>query len=331
LRTRAASEADVGGKTNKNDPSESRKARSGAWPNIHAFFSEMEIKEAPRKMEEEKDEEKDSKIISSLDALYFNGTVRAGQLVEHEGTVVINGDVNNDGSVVAGGDVIVLGKLRGEAIAGRNGDEEAEILALQMEPAQLRIADVYAYGPKGLPGAEIPEKAVLIPDSSGVPRMRIVQAYKWSKTANVTAPSSLFEKKEKLRKSSPTINTAFMTGTYISIVGIALMLFPTTVFGLLFDVRYISTGWIRVFGVLSVVFGIYYWGSAYGDTNGTNSRAFYVSTIVGRMFLFFAFAMLVATKRFAEPALLVLGMVNLFGAMAMYNALRSAAPGASSA
>ena len=31
------------------------------------------------------------------------------------------------------------------------------------------------------------------------------------------------------------------------------------------------------------VFGIYYWGSAYGDTNGTNSRAFYVSTVVGRM------------------------------------------------
>jgi len=243
-------------------------------------------------------------------------------MVEHNGTIVIYGDVNNDGVISADGDIIVWGRLRGEAHAGRRGDKDAEIVALQMEPSQLRIADVSAFGPKGLAGAEIPEKAGLVTDSSGIDRMRITPAYKWSKTANFTGPSELAEKKEQIRKNLPTIKAAFATGTYIALVGIALMLFPTTAFGLLFDVRYISTGWIRVFGVLSVVFGIYYWGSAYGDTKGTNSRAFYVSTVVGRMFLFFAFCVLVATKRFAEPALLVLGLANFVSAIFMYNALR---------
>jgi septum site-determining protein MinC len=57
-------------------------------------------------------------------------------------------------------------------VAGRRGDKDAEIVALQMEPSQLRIADVSAFGPKGLAGAEIPEKAGLVTDSSGIDRMR---------------------------------------------------------------------------------------------------------------------------------------------------------------
>ena len=77
--------ADVGGRKIKQDPGESRKARTGAWPSLPSLFSG----DSATKKAEEKAEEKDTKTTSSLDALYFNGTVRAGQLVEHDGTVVV--------------------------------------------------------------------------------------------------------------------------------------------------------------------------------------------------------------------------------------------------
>jgi hypothetical protein len=48
-------------------------------------------------------------------------------------------------------------------------------------------------------------------------------------------------------------------------VGLAVMLWPRTLFGLLFDCRAVSAGWIRVMGVLAATFGIYYLGTAFGD------------------------------------------------------------------
>ena len=43
------------------------------------------------------------------------------------------------------------------------------------------------------------------------------------------------------------------------------MLWPRTLFGLLFDCRAVSAGWIRVMGVLAATFGVYYLGTAFGD------------------------------------------------------------------
>lgn len=70
--------------------------------------------------------------------------LRSGQRVEHNGDILILGDVNPDAEIVAGGNIIVMGKLRGIAWAGAMGDESAVIIALGMEPQQLRIAEVLA-------------------------------------------------------------------------------------------------------------------------------------------------------------------------------------------
>jgi hypothetical protein len=48
-------------------------------------------------------------------------------------------------------------------------------------------------------------------------------------------------------------------------VGVAVSLFPVTLFGVLFDVTKISSGWMRVLGVLAATFGCYYLGTAFGD------------------------------------------------------------------
>jgi septum site-determining protein MinC len=41
--------------------------------------------------------------------------------------------------VVATGNIVVMGRLRGIAIAGALGDESAVVVALEMEPQQVRI------------------------------------------------------------------------------------------------------------------------------------------------------------------------------------------------
>ena len=50
------------------------------------------------------------------------GIVRAGQVVEHDGHLLLLGDVNPGGTVRCTGDIFVLGALRGIAHAGCNGE-----------------------------------------------------------------------------------------------------------------------------------------------------------------------------------------------------------------
>ena len=72
----------------------------------------------------------------------FRGTVRSGQRVEFEGSIIILGDVNGGSEVIAEGNVIVLGNLRGFAHAGAKGNRSAFVAAETIAPTQLRIADV---------------------------------------------------------------------------------------------------------------------------------------------------------------------------------------------
>ena len=89
------------------------------------------------------------------------GTLRSGDHLEVEGSLLVLGDVNPGARVSAGGDVRVWGRLRGVAHAGSGGDRQARIVALQLRPLQLRIADAVARGPEEQPPAGFCEQAVL--------------------------------------------------------------------------------------------------------------------------------------------------------------------------
>ena len=65
-------------------------------------------------------------------------------VLETESSVVILGDVNPGGKVVACGNVIVLGSLKGNIFAGASGNENAFVVALDMDPMQIKIADIIA-------------------------------------------------------------------------------------------------------------------------------------------------------------------------------------------
>ena len=93
------------------------------------------------------------------DALYLEMTIRSGVEIRHPGTVILLGDINPGGIVVADGDILVWGRLRGIAHAGAAGNRECLIMALQMEPTQLRIADAVARAPEKSPMQFHPEVA----------------------------------------------------------------------------------------------------------------------------------------------------------------------------
>lgn len=83
-------------------------------------------------------------LMNLQDGRFYKGTLRSGQVLESETSIVILGDVNPGARVVSKGNVIVLGTLKGNVYVGASGNESAFVAALSMDPMQIRIGDVIA-------------------------------------------------------------------------------------------------------------------------------------------------------------------------------------------
>ena len=75
---------------------------------------------------------------------FYRGTLRSGQVLECDSSVVILGDVNPGSKIISTGNVVVLGSLKGTVYAGLTGDPGAFVVALDMHPVQIRIGDTIA-------------------------------------------------------------------------------------------------------------------------------------------------------------------------------------------
>lgn len=82
--------------------------------------------------------------LSSNSGQFYKGTLRSGQLLESESSVVILGDVNPGAKIISSGNVVVLGTLKGTVYAGASGKNSSFVVALEMYPMQIRIGDVIA-------------------------------------------------------------------------------------------------------------------------------------------------------------------------------------------
>ena len=106
------------------------------------------------------DEEKDKNFIKALhrveerltdddEGQFYKGSLKNNQVIETESSIVIMGDVYPGCAVFSAKNIIVLGGLYGEAYAGANGQGDAYIVALEMEPERLKIGDFkYKYNGK---------------------------------------------------------------------------------------------------------------------------------------------------------------------------------------
>lgn len=127
---------------------------------------ERELEEVDKSREKPKMRRMFFKGLEEGMARFYKGTVRSGQLVSFEGNLVIIGDVNPGGEVIATGNVIVMGSLRGMVHAGADGNKDAVVAALNLQPTQLRIADVITRPPdtREAKQALVPEMATVKDD-----------------------------------------------------------------------------------------------------------------------------------------------------------------------
>lgn len=106
-----------------------------------------------------KDEEKNQMYLRALKQIeqktdenpgqFYKGTLKNGQTLETEHSIIILGDVYPGSAVISTNDIIVLGGLYGEAYAGGSGEEGHYIVALEMSPEKMKIGDTrYKSGEK---------------------------------------------------------------------------------------------------------------------------------------------------------------------------------------
>lgn len=72
---------------------------------------------------------------------FYKGTLKDGQTLETENSVIVLGDVYPGASIVSNKDIVILGGLFGQAYAGGDGSEGHFVVALEMSPEKLKIGD----------------------------------------------------------------------------------------------------------------------------------------------------------------------------------------------
>lgn len=80
--------------------------------------------------------------INNSETQFYKGSLRSGQKIEFEGSLVVLGDVNAGAEVIAGENIVVLGVLRGLAHAGAKGNKKAIIASNLIESPQIRISNI---------------------------------------------------------------------------------------------------------------------------------------------------------------------------------------------
>jgi len=100
-----------------------------------------------------KDEKKDQMFQNTIETFekyfpkaenagqFYRGSIKNGQILETEGSIVVIGDVEEGCSVISAKDIIVLGRLAGNAYAGGDRNPEHFVAALEMTPSKLKIGD----------------------------------------------------------------------------------------------------------------------------------------------------------------------------------------------
>lgn len=107
-------------------------------------------------------------------ALIYTGNLRSGQDISCEQSVILLGDVKPGGSITSYGSIFVLGELRGNAFAGAGGDRQAIVMALKLDPLQVRIADSIAISPDAEKGPKFKFRKKKLTSSENEPEVAYI-------------------------------------------------------------------------------------------------------------------------------------------------------------
>jgi septum site-determining protein MinC len=114
--------------------------------------SDMEIicimdDESDNKQISEEISKKDLMDVNDQMAIFHRGTLRSGQQLKVDHSIIIMGDVNPGAKVIAKGNVIILGSLKGTVDAKQYNNQYPFVVALSMNPMQLRIGNIMGRSP----------------------------------------------------------------------------------------------------------------------------------------------------------------------------------------
>lgn len=91
----------------------------------------------------------------------INRTVRNGEEITSQGSLMICGNVNPGAKLVAVGSIDIRGNCRGIVHAGAMGDYQAFVVADRLMPMQIRIANLIARSPDEPEVSQCAEKAYI--------------------------------------------------------------------------------------------------------------------------------------------------------------------------
>ncbi|SCP95036.1 septum site-determining protein MinC [Anaerobium acetethylicum] len=106
--------------------------------------------------------------VSSSGGQFYKGTLRSGQVLESEDSMIVLGDVNPGAKVVSNGNVVVLGALKGTVYAGESGNPSSFVVALEMNPMQIKIGDVMARCPDTPQKLQNPEPKIAFVEEGNI-------------------------------------------------------------------------------------------------------------------------------------------------------------------
>lgn len=102
---------------------------------------------------------------------FYKGSVKAGETLRTDSSLIILGDVNPGATVAASGNIIILGTLYGNIQAGCFGDDKSFIAALDLKCERIMIGD----HKKELSQKELNSKGGLFIKNKAVPKIIYIE------------------------------------------------------------------------------------------------------------------------------------------------------------
>lgn len=124
---------------------------------------------------EEKASEKNEPMTDPGSARIVKGNLRSGQDISCKESVIVLGDVKPGASVTSYGSIFILGELRGNAFAGAGGDSDCVVMALKLNPLQVRIADAIAISPDAEKGPRLKLRRKKLMSNSEEPEVAYIE------------------------------------------------------------------------------------------------------------------------------------------------------------
>lgn len=142
---------------------------------IDKYITEAVARRASGTNEEEEGDFDEFEQIDPSNARIVTGNLRSGQEISCKESVVILGDVKPGASVTSYGSIYILGELRGNAFAGADGDRDCVVMALKLNPLQVRIADAIAISPDAEKGPKLRLRRKRLMSSAEEPEVAYIE------------------------------------------------------------------------------------------------------------------------------------------------------------